>query len=393
MGPSNGYPFINAWSHGGAKKRGGDMTFDMILEDLKRISKEWVESNYALYITEGLDEKQRGFIRHPPKNISISDPILTEFFMVASIQHGGDWFFWFERNRPSTNTIKLLVSLLSISYKRVLYRVLYILQIFDANELHHEIELQSAHIPQDVLFLVHNYVENKWVLDYLEILSKNSDEGTRSRAASVISEIVKYSPYQFPRKEMQKPKIFISYNHKDAGFVNDILRRFEEAHMGVIIDANNLKFGEDINEFIKISTANTQFTLSIVSKNSLLSPWVILETLEALVHERVDKNIKYLPVIIDNSVIDNTFYQEAKTIIRKGIHELVELIYKESKELNHTKSLENQKGRLIELLNNFDTVIDRLKTHLFIDFSTSENIEKNFPKLVEQIKEIVHADS
>ena len=165
-----------------------------------------------------------------------------------------------------------------------------------------------------------------------------------------------------------------------------MVERFQKENIEIIIDANNLKFGDDIQEFIKLSTENTEFTLSIMSRNSLLSPWVLLETLEALMHERVEKKKKYLPVIIDNSVIDRKFYHEAKSHMEKGIRDLIDEIYELSKGFNHTKSLENEKERLIDLRNNFDKVIDRLKSHLYIDFSTAVNIEKNFPKLLEQIK-------
>lgn len=72
--------------------------------------------------------------------------------------------------------------------------------------------------------------------------------------------------------------------------------------------------------------------------------------------------------------------------MEKGIRDLIDEIYELSKGFNHTKSLENEKERLIDLRNNFDKVIDRLKSHLYIDFSTAVNIEKNFPKLLEQIK-------
>ena len=365
----------------------GNMSLDKVLEELGNISKDWKNSEYQHFIVESLTEQQKGFVRHPPKKIDIKEQLLCQFLMIASIQHGGNWFFWLEKSKELENTLKLLVKTLSVSYKRVLYRILYALQIFDKNQLDVEIQHQQKDIPSSMIGIVSTYVKNNWSLDYLESLLKSSDEGTKSRASSVMAEIEKYSPYNFPKIPKQNKTIFISYNHKDSDFVNKIVERFRKENVEIIIDADNLKFGDDIQEFIQLSTENTEFTLSIMSRNSLLSPWVILETLEALMHERVEKKKKYLPVIIDNSVIDRKFYHEAKDHIEKGIRELIDEIYELSKGFNHTKSLEREKERLIDLRNNFDKVIDRLKSHLFIDFSTSENIEKNFPKLLEQVKE------
>lgn len=363
-----------------------NMTLDKIFDELRNLSIDWKNSGYQHFLVEALTEQQKGFVRHPPKDIDLKDQLLCQFLMIASIQHGGNWFFWLEKSKNIDDTLRLLVKTLSVSYKRVVFRILYALQIFDKNQLDAEMQHQREDIPNNMFGIVSKYVNNNWSLDYLKSLSNSSDEGTKSRAASVISEIEKYSPYDFLKKIKQITTIFISYNHKDSEFVNEIVERFQKENIEIIIDANNLKFGDDIQEFIKLSTENTEFTLSIMSRNSLLSPWVLLETLEALMHERVEKKKKYLPVIIDNSVIDRKFYHEAKSHMEKGIRDLIDEIYELSKGFNHTKSLENEKERLIDLRNNFDKVIDRLKSHLYIDFSTAVNIEKNFPKLLEQIK-------
>ncbi len=117
------------------------MSNESIMTEFKRITEAWIESGYQHYVVEGLNHKQLGFIRHPPKNLSIDDAKLSQLLMLAAFQHGGNWFFWFEKAKEIDNTIDILIETLSISYKRVLYRVLYALQNFDREKRNSTIQI------------------------------------------------------------------------------------------------------------------------------------------------------------------------------------------------------------------------------------------------------------
>ena len=364
------------------------MVTHTIIKELERLSSEWTKSWFEHFLLEGLDERQRGFVRHPPRDVQIDDKHLDLFLMISSIQHGGNWFIWLEKGMEHAEARGLLVKTLAISYKRVVFRVLYALQLFGEEELAKEILESGTAIPLEVLNLVKKYVYSRTVLNYLKSVAKYGDEGEKVRADAVIAEISKYSPYNYSCEESQKSKVFISYNHNDSAFVEKLVRQFKKENVGVVIDTDDLKFGENIGEFVRAATANTAFTLSIISKNSIESPWVILEALEALIHERVAEKRKYLPIIIDDSVTNMAAYSETIATFERGIHKLIDEIHKLSLGFNHTRSLEIEKERLIEVRNNFDKVRDRFTNYLYVDLTT-EKFNSNIEKLIAQIRDDV----
>ena len=103
-----------------------------------------------------------------------------------------------------------------------------------------------------------------------------------------------------PRKQqLTDIRVFISYNHKDYFEASKIKSQLIELGVKVIIDSDQLSSGMDIESFIKESILNSDITLSIVSRNSLLSSWVAMETIESFNKETSSK-IKFLPVVLDN---------------------------------------------------------------------------------------------
>ncbi len=367
-------------------KDSGKDSNGVILEEWKELAGKWVDSNYPYYIIEGLSDVQKAFIRHPPKDPEIVDSDVKNFLMVSSLHYGGNWYYWVKTSLDTPRILSCLIETLEISYQRVGYRVLYCLQLFEEDHIKEVIENNRTRVSSENSRRIEKYVYGGKVVKYLEKLKENSDSGTVRRAASVLREIRQYIG-DADEETPDGKKVFISYNHEDFAFAKKIKTALEKSDINITIDVENLKFGDNIQEFIEQSVKQTDFTIAIISRNSLLSPWVILEALETFMHEHVNNKKKFLPVIIDGSFFEKEFQIEAIKLIEKGIYEIIDVISELSRKFIHARKLENEKARLIDLRNNFDRVLNRLHESLSIDFTSNDNIERNLPKLIQFIKD------
>ncbi|MEN0004729.1 MAG: TIR domain-containing protein, partial [Bacteroidota bacterium] len=133
----------------------------------------------------------------------------------------------------------------------------------------HNIELNRIN------YALHDYIEN------LEMDDASSSAQTQGRATN-------------------KRSVFISYSHSDKFTATRVTEALKAADLEVKIDSTSMHAGEDIRTFIEQSVRDTAVTLSIVSKNSLLSSWVAMESAESFAAERmIDK--KFIAGYIDDS--------------------------------------------------------------------------------------------
>ncbi|KPA13770.1 ATPase AAA [Candidatus Magnetomorum sp. HK-1] len=183
-------------------------------------------------------------------------------------------------------------------------------------------------------------------------------------------------------------KVFISYNHKDLAFVERLKNDLENAGIQLTIDIERMKFGDDIQEFIEHSVEFSDITLSVISENSLASPWVMLETLETFQQEDYIKAMRYIPVMIDQHFQSPDFASTLIAHIEKNIDLIFEEIARLSKKYVSTQSLNVKKERLINLRSNIDHVLLKLDERLIADFSTPKKYEINISRLVQSIKQI-----
>jgi CHASE2 domain-containing sensor protein len=182
-------------------------------------------------------------------------------------------------------------------------------------------------------------------------------------------------------------KVFISYSHKDSEFVSKLNSSLKEKEIKINIDIETLKFGHDIKKFMEKSIQESDFVISVVSKNSLMSPWVIAESLETLIIERIEKKKMFLPIYIDKSFMEKSFQSKIYNKIKIRIDVLLSEINDLS--INHIKTihLDKEKDMLIDLENNLAQILAKLNEILVTDFSSEEKINENLPKLIKQIDE------
>lgn len=183
-------------------------------------------------------------------------------------------------------------------------------------------------------------------------------------------------------------RIFISYNHKDIDFVEKLKQRLESCRLDISIDTESLRFTDVIEDFIKKSIKETDFTLSVVSINSLKSPWVMHETMESLVRENVQLRKRLVPIFIDKAAFDNDDYVNIVDEIDQSISKLESMIVNLIGKRTKTIPLDIQKDRLYDLKHYLPTFVSKLRDSLVADFSTDEKVEENFPKLVKLIDDL-----
>lgn len=154
-------------------------------------------------------------------------------------------------------------------------------------------------------------------------------------------------------KERNNPRVFISYSTSDSYAAKRIISDLEAKNISVIIDTKNASPGELAEEFIKRTLDSTDFTIFLVSMNSLSSYWVCYE-----IKNSIEKGKNIYPIIIDESVQLPEFYDKLKENINL---QLTNIYKKYLKTSPPNGSLKSEKERFEYLNENFEVVREYLK--------------------------------
>jgi hypothetical protein len=179
-------------------------------------------------------------------------------------------------------------------------------------------------------------------------------------------------------------KVFISYNHKDVDVANILKEKLKAKNIDVFIDSERMLGGEDIKDFIEKCVRDTETTLSLVSKNSLLSAWVAMESNNTFYQEKTNVKKKFIACYITDDFFDRNFTDIALDYIEEQVQEIRNLITARLAKDRNIRDLQNELTRMTELRNNIDEIVRRLRESLCIDIRM-ENLENNFIKIVEAI--------
>lgn len=155
-------------------------------------------------------------------------------------------------------------------------------------------------------------------------------------------------------------KVFISYSHQDRAEVDKLVGALQQ-HGGfkVIIDVDALPPGKSIHAFIRESVREAHATISIISKSSLLSTWVALETLEVL-----QANSRFFGCYVDKEFLSPLFADQALDKIDSDKRDLGRRIKQRIDADRRFSDLYEDIERCWELRSNFDKFLVRLRaTH------------------------------
>jgi hypothetical protein len=167
-------------------------------------------------------------------------------------------------------------------------------------------------------------------------------------------------------KEDKKTSVFISYNHKDKVLANRIKDFLKEKEMDVTIDSEAMKAGEDIKTFIEKCVRENDVTLSLVSANSLLSGWVLMETILTFAGEKL-ANKKFIAVYEDDSFFGRSFVRESMVKVREELKDVEDEIDECNKAKIGIEHLQDERTRLRKLETNLAEIVGHLKNSLSID--------------------------
>ncbi|MEO6720097.1 MAG: TIR domain-containing protein [Ferruginibacter sp.] len=192
---------------------------------------------------------------------------------------------------------------------------------------------------------------------------------------------------QIPQPAANEPlgkKVFISYNHQDINIANKLRDKLTAENITVFIDSEKMQAGEDIKEFIEKCVRETQTTISLVSKNSLLSAWVAMESINTFYHEKTDLTKKFIACYITDDFFKRNFTDDALDHIELEIKEIQNLITVRMEKNRSIRDLQNELTRMTELRNNMDEIVRRLRERLCVDI-IDENLDNNFQKILQAI--------
>lgn len=187
---------------------------------------------------------------------------------------------------------------------------------------------------------------------------------------------------------MNAKKVFISYNHEDSLVAEKLKSALEEKGIAVTIDSEAMAAGASIQQFIESAVRDADVTLSIVSKRSLLSAWVAMESITAFYGEKLQSNKKFIACYIDDDFFKPTFRLKAtEEQIDPKIAELEELISKYGKMKLDASDLKSQLSRLYKLRNELGDILLKLTESLTLDIREPV-FDRSLARIVKAIEEI-----
>jgi hypothetical protein len=153
--------------------------------------------------------------------------------------------------------------------------------------------------------------------------------------------------------------VFISYSQKDKEIAARVRATLEASGIKVTIDSESMAAGGNIREFIDQAIRDTQVTLSIVSRNSLSSDWVALESVESFAAQKYSgSEDSLLPVIwmMGSCKIDR-FLRKTLNSVQKQIDKLNIEITKLTEMGADSVHLQTKRTRKINLKNNLPNIL------------------------------------
>ncbi|MFN0036173.1 MAG: TIR domain-containing protein [Saprospiraceae bacterium] len=183
--------------------------------------------------------------------------------------------------------------------------------------------------------------------------------------------------------EQNRPKVFLSYSHKDAFAMRSVKSFLEDHGVHVHIDLNDISAGSEIQGFIDKALRENDFVVSIISQNSLESGWVSKELTVAQFLNKTNQN--WIPIAIDGAWKDDKFFFSVNDSIDKKITGVRKQMRKAlDSDLDISPFTEELK-RFQDLKASIGSTIATLKTLLVVDIS-GELFEVGMGKVVKKIK-------
>ena len=161
--------------------------------------------------------------------------------------------------------------------------------------------------------------------------------------------------------------VFLSYNHADAGVAHTLKQGLETNNLSVLIDSEAMQPGDDIRKFIGRSIRESDATVCVISEASLMSGWVALETVLALVDAEVNERRRFVACYLDDCFMAADFQLTATESIDERVSELDALRLKHTEQGTLAPALDDERMRLLDLRHHLGRIIQHLLGALSLD--------------------------
>ena len=94
--------------------------------------------------------------------------------------------------------------------------------------------------------------------------------------------------------------VFISYSWKDSTFVEDLATRLKKSGVSLWLDRYEIKPGEYLRHRVNEAIASADYSVVIISPDSIKSEWVQHEIDGAMSRELDEKKVRLIPLLIGN---------------------------------------------------------------------------------------------
>jgi len=186
---------------------------------------------------------------------------------------------------------------------------------------------------------------------------------------------------------VRPPSVFISYSHADEAFALQIKTGLRERGIAVRIDTDDLQPGEDIQSFILRSVRDSGATLCIISRKSLLSTWVAMETVNTFALQKWTQQKRFIVAYLDDEFFQPSFRLDATAEIDAKIREIDVLIPRYMQQKLNPEDLHQEKSRLFDLRNNLGNILQRLKGSLCLDLR-QPHFDNSIERIVAALKSV-----
>jgi hypothetical protein len=145
-----------------------------------------------------------------------------------------------------------------------------------------------------------------------------------------------------------------------------------------------MKTGQNIEAFIMNCIRESGVTLSLVSRNSLVSSWVTMETVNSNLDEKI-RGRYFMPCYLDPAFLDRKFTPEAIDIILAELKEITDLMREALDKEYGIEDLQMERTRYLKMKGSIADNIGKLRDSLCIDLSPG-NFEAGMKKVVADLR-------
>lgn len=187
-------------------------------------------------------------------------------------------------------------------------------------------------------------------------------------------------------KKYETKKVFISYSRLDRDFALKVHDNLKSKGFDIFLDEYKLEINDYLQTELEKRIKQSDYVVSIVSKNSLLSEWVGQESIHTLMDERYDNQTKkYISVVIDRDVFKWGYYIDLVEEVDIKMDTLFELTLRAFKLKVSSRIYDISRERLIQLRSSLGDILFRIREYLSIDFTDGLEYDKNINKLVDYL--------